>query len=167
MVDRASPLNSLCWHQVWIITDISSQFCWVWSGGQDSATLSKTCKFWLRSSSLPRLSPWISLFYFRLNCIITPGVWVICKLTPWGFLIGEIDPSKYIFLSILLTKFVTYIALGFIIMNFFYYKVVICNVCGKCFLAKSTKNVLRGVNFTNLKTPGDYIAKSKSQWVCL
>ena len=30
-----------------------------------------------------------------------------------------------------------------------------------------TKNVLKGVNFTNLKTLGGYIAKSKSQGVCL
>ncbi len=167
MVDRASPLNSLCWHQVWIIVDISSQFCWVWSSGQDSATLSKTCKFWLRSSSLPHLSPWISLFYFRLNCIITPGVWVICKLTPWGFLIGEIDPSKYFFFVNFANK-ICHIHCTWVYNNeFFYYKVVICNVCGKFFLAKSTKNVLRGVNFTNLKTLGDYIAKSKSQWVYL
>jgi hypothetical protein len=34
-------------------------------------------------------------------------------------------------------------------------------------LAKLTKNILRGVNFTNLKTPGGYIAKSKPQGVCL
>ena len=34
-------------------------------------------------------------------------------------------------------------------------------------LAKSTKNVLRGVNFTNLKTLGGYIAKSKPQGVWL
>jgi hypothetical protein len=29
------------------------------------------------------------------------------------------------------------------------------------------KNILRGVNFTNLKTPCGYIAKSKPQGVCL
>ena len=29
------------------------------------------------------------------------------------------------------------------------------------------KNILRRVNFTNLKTPGGYITKSKSQRVCL
>ena len=29
------------------------------------------------------------------------------------------------------------------------------------------KNILRWVNFTNLKTPGGYIAKSKPQGVCL
>jgi hypothetical protein len=29
------------------------------------------------------------------------------------------------------------------------------------------KNILRGVNFTNFKTPGDYIVKSKPQGVCL
>ena len=29
------------------------------------------------------------------------------------------------------------------------------------------KNILRRVNFTNLKTPGGYIAKSKPQGVCL
>ena len=29
------------------------------------------------------------------------------------------------------------------------------------------KNILREVNFTNLKTSGDYIAKSKPQRVCL
>ena len=34
-------------------------------------------------------------------------------------------------------------------------------------LAKLTKNILRGVNFTNLKTPGGYIAKSKPQGACL
>jgi hypothetical protein len=34
-------------------------------------------------------------------------------------------------------------------------------------LAKVIKNILRGVNFTNLKTPGGYIAKSKPQGVCL
>jgi hypothetical protein len=34
-------------------------------------------------------------------------------------------------------------------------------------LAKLTKNILRGVNFTNLKIPGDYIVKSKTQGVCL
>jgi hypothetical protein len=34
-------------------------------------------------------------------------------------------------------------------------------------LAKLTKNILRGVNFTNLKTPGGYIAKLKPQGVCL
>jgi hypothetical protein len=30
------------------------------------------------------------------------------------------------------------------------------------FVSKIDKNILRGVNFTNLKTPGGYIAKSKS-----
>ena len=30
-----------------------------------------------------------------------------------------------------------------------------------------TKNILRGVNFTNLKTSGGYIVKSKPQGVCL
>jgi hypothetical protein len=34
-------------------------------------------------------------------------------------------------------------------------------------LAKLTKNILRGVNFTNLKTTGGYIAKLKPQGVCL
>jgi hypothetical protein len=34
-------------------------------------------------------------------------------------------------------------------------------------LAKLTKNILRGVNFTNLKTLGGYITKSKPQGVCL
>ena len=34
-------------------------------------------------------------------------------------------------------------------------------------LAKLAKNILRRVNFTNLKTPSGYIAKSKSQGVCL
>ena len=34
-------------------------------------------------------------------------------------------------------------------------------------LAKLIKNILRGVNFTNLKTPGGYIAKSKPQGICL
>ena len=34
-------------------------------------------------------------------------------------------------------------------------------------LAKLTKNILRGVNFTNLKTRGGYIAKSKPQRVYL
>ena len=37
----------------------------------------------------------------------------------------------------------------------------------KFLLAKSTKNVLRDINFTNLKTPGGYIAKSKPQGICL
>ena len=53
--------------------------------------------------------------------------------------------------------------------EFFYYKVVICNVCRiwQILLAKLTKNILRGINFTNLKTPSGYIAKSKPQGVCL
>jgi hypothetical protein len=34
-------------------------------------------------------------------------------------------------------------------------------------LAKLIKNILRGVNFTNLKISGGYIAKSKPQGVCL
>ena len=34
-------------------------------------------------------------------------------------------------------------------------------------LAKLTKNIFRGVNFTNLKTLGGYITKSKPQRVCL
>ena len=34
-------------------------------------------------------------------------------------------------------------------------------------LVKLTKNILRGVNFTNLKTSCSYIAKSKPQGVCL
>ncbi len=46
--------------------------------------------------------------------------------------------------------------------EFFYCKVVICNARDKFLLTKLIKNVLRGVNFTNLKTPGGYIAKSKS-----
>ena len=33
----------------------------------------------------------------------------------------------------------------------------------KFLLAKSTKNIVRGVNFTNLKTPSGYIAKPKPQ----
>ena len=45
--------------------------------------------------------------------------------------------------------------------EFFYHKVVICNARDKFLLAKSTKNVLRGINFTNLKTSGGYIAKLK------
>ena len=44
---------------------------------------------------------------------------------------------------------------------------VICNACDKFLLAKSTKNVLGGVNFTNLKTPGGYIVKSKPQGIFL
>jgi hypothetical protein len=51
--------------------------------------------------------------------------------------------------------------------EFFYYKVVTCNARDKFLLAKSAKKILRMVNFTNLKTPGGYIAKSKSQGVCL
>ena len=47
--------------------------------------------------------------------------------------------------------------------EFFYYKVVIYNAPDKFLLAKLTKNVLRGVNFTNLKTSSGYIAKSKPQ----
>ena len=35
------------------------------------------------------------------------------------------------------------------------------------FVSKIDKKILRGVNFTNLKTPGGYIAKSKPQGVCL
>ena len=35
------------------------------------------------------------------------------------------------------------------------------------FVSKIDKNILRRVNFTNLKTSGGYIAKSKSQEVCL
>ena len=34
-------------------------------------------------------------------------------------------------------------------------------------LVKLTKNIFRGVNFINLKTPDSYMAKSKSQEVCL
>jgi hypothetical protein len=34
-------------------------------------------------------------------------------------------------------------------------------------LAKLAKNILKGVNFTNLKTLSGYIAKSKPQGVCL
>jgi hypothetical protein len=34
-------------------------------------------------------------------------------------------------------------------------------------LAKLTKNIFKEVNFTNLKTPGGYIAKSKPQGICL
>ena len=44
---------------------------------------------------------------------------------------------------------------------------VTCNARDKFLLVKSTKNALRVVNFTNLKTSGDYIAKSKPQEVCL
>ncbi len=67
-------------------------------------------------------------------------------------------------MSILLTKFVTCIALGFIIMNFFIIKWShVMYTRDKFLLAKSTKNVVRGVNFTNLKTPGGYIAKPKPQ----
>ena len=51
--------------------------------------------------------------------------------------------------------------------EFFYYKVVTCNARDKFLLAKLTKKILRMVNFTNLKTPGDYITKSKPQGVCL
>ena len=35
------------------------------------------------------------------------------------------------------------------------------------FVSKIDKNMLREVNFINLKTPGGYIAKSKPQGVCL
>ena len=51
--------------------------------------------------------------------------------------------------------------------EFFYYKVVTYNARDKFLLAKSAKKVFRRVNFTNLKTSGDYITKSKSQGVCL
>ena len=44
---------------------------------------------------------------------------------------------------------------------------VTCNARDKFLLAKSTKKVFRRVNFTNLKTPSGYIAKSKPQGVCL
>ena len=40
---------------------------------------------------------------------------------------------------------------------------VTCNAHEKFLLAKSTKNVLRRVNFTNLIISGGYIAKSKPQ----
>jgi hypothetical protein len=45
--------------------------------------------------------------------------------------------------------------------------VVTCNARDKFLLAKSTKKVFRRVNFTNLKTSGGYIIKSKPQEVCL
>ena len=51
--------------------------------------------------------------------------------------------------------------------EFFYYKAVTCNARDKFLLAKSTKNILRGVNFTNLKTYVGYIAKLKPQGVYL
>ena len=41
------------------------------------------------------------------------------------------------------------------------------NARDKFLLAKSTKKVFRRVNFINLKTSGGYIAKSKTQGVCL
>ena len=44
---------------------------------------------------------------------------------------------------------------------------VTCNAHDKFLLVKSIKKVFRMVNFTNLKTQGDYIAKSKPQGVCL
>ena len=44
---------------------------------------------------------------------------------------------------------------------------VTCNASNKFLLAKLTKNVLRGINFTNLKTPDGYIVKSKPQGICL
>ena len=44
---------------------------------------------------------------------------------------------------------------------------VTCNAHDKFLLVKSIKKVLRRVNFTNLKTPNGYIAKSKPQGVCL
>ena len=44
---------------------------------------------------------------------------------------------------------------------------VTCNTLDKFLLAKLTKKILKGVNFTNLKTLGGYIAKSKPQRVCL
>jgi hypothetical protein len=46
--------------------------------------------------------------------------------------------------------------------EFFYYKVVIYNARDRFLLAKSTKYVLRGTNFTNLKISNSYITKSKS-----
>ena len=46
-------------------------------------------------------------------------------------------------------------------MNFFYYNVFTCNAHDKFLLTKSTKNIFRGVNFTNLKNQDSYIAKSK------
>jgi hypothetical protein len=51
--------------------------------------------------------------------------------------------------------------------EFFYYKVVTCNTRDKFLLTKSTKNVLRGINLTNLKISSGYIIKSKPQEVCL
>ena len=35
------------------------------------------------------------------------------------------------------------------------------------FVSKIDKKILKGVNFTNLKTSGGYIAKSKPQGACL
>ena len=58
------------------------------------------------------------------------------------------------------------IALGFIIMNFLLQSGHI-QCIWQILLAKLTKNILRGINFTNLKTPGGYITKSKPQGVCL
>ena len=35
------------------------------------------------------------------------------------------------------------------------------------FVSKIDKNIFRGINFTNLKISGGYIAKSKLQGICL
>ena len=44
---------------------------------------------------------------------------------------------------------------------------VTCNACDKFLLVKSTKNVLRGVNFTNLKTQGLFaIDPNPRGWLC-
>ena len=44
---------------------------------------------------------------------------------------------------------------------------VTCNARDKFLLTKSTKKVLKMINFTNLEIPGGYIAKSKPQGICL
>jgi hypothetical protein len=44
---------------------------------------------------------------------------------------------------------------------------ITCNTHDKFLLTKLTKNVLRRVNFTILKTLSVYIAKSKLHGVCL
>jgi hypothetical protein len=45
--------------------------------------------------------------------------------------------------------------------------VVTYNARDKFLLAKWTKNVLRKINFTNLKISSDYIVKLKPKGICL
>ena len=67
-------------------------------------------------------------------------------------------------MSILLTKFVNAYD-HFIIKRFIIINPSAMHMTN--FVSKIDKNILRRVNFTNLKTSGGYIAKSKPQGACL